>query len=175
MRFYYFLQLQMHFEVIRNVLLRNGGKLIFRRFDPTGGTRYGFEIVDYEQDDLTSIYMEGGYREMYVSLKKVPRQFDDWDFPDRAQKELIIIEGGHEQDGVIALSEMLLQDRQSRAKSLFGKLQRAFKKRCTQKGLHANPNGHFYARVYYDPELIGKYRLQEGLEYDGYVFEPQSR
>ena len=175
MRIYYFLELHPHLAIIRDILLRIGGRLSFRRYDPTGGTEYGFTIVNLEEDDLPSLYMSREFSEMYISLKKIPLRFDDWDYPDRAQSELILIEGGRQHDGILALSEMLLQDRNSLAKSLFGKLQRALKKQCTEKGLYANPKGHYYARFYYDPKVLLKYRLQDTLDDDSYIYEPESR
>lgn len=172
MRFYYFLQLQRQLDVICEVLLSVRGYLSFRRFDTTGGTEYGFTTVNLDEDDLPSVYMGGGFTEMYIALKSIPRRFDDWDYADRAQ---ILIEGGHQCDGVICQSLMQLIDKRSRAKSLFAKLQRALRKQCTAQGLYANPKGNFYAQFYYDPQLLSKFRLQEGLDDDGYVFEADPR
>ena len=154
MRIYSFLELHSHLAIIREILLRIEGRLSFRRFDSTGGTEYGYTIVNLEEDDLPSLYMSLELSEMYISLKKIPLRFDDWDYVERAKDELVLIEGGHQHDGILALSEMRAITRSSPAKSLFGKLQRALKKQCTEKGLYANPKGHYYARFYYDPKVL---------------------
>ena len=125
-------------------------RFIFRR-----GTRSGHEagmhVVDLGADAVER-YLAGGYVRIYLTLGKVPRSPEDWDFTDRALHELIIIQGCRTRDNILELCKLRPLARVSRAKPLFDRIDRRIKKRC-RKGLSSGKTMH--ADMWYDPEVAG--------------------
>jgi serine/threonine protein phosphatase PrpC len=156
MRLWYFIGLQDQLAAITSFLTDNGGNLTFVRLATPS------ELVVTDNNSNLALAYTGDCRRMVISLDQVPNHNQDWDFFSRAKDQLIIVEGGRQEQNVLELSHMRIFAVSSTTKSTFGKLKRRILKKCTCRGLQTR-SGFAFKNVYYDPSVV-RYELREDLE-----------
>jgi hypothetical protein len=155
MRQWYFIGLQDQLAAITSFLADNGGHLTFVRLAAPS------ELIVTDNDSNLALVYTCDCRQMVISLDQVPNHSQDWGFLSRAKDQLIIVEGGRQDQTALELSHMRIFAVNSTTKAIFGKLKRRILKKCTRRGLQTR-SGAAFKMVYYDPAVM-RYALREYL------------
>lgn len=149
MRLRYFLSIDEHFGILRELGGEHQCRLIFRSFTADAPIA---SIKEIKWSVAEEVFRSGEYREMALSLGAVPRHDRDWDFMEKAAEELIVIEGGRQKEEVLELAEMRLFSKRSKAKRLFAKLRQRVLAACPHNGLKTL-SGHPYEDIVYSQNI----------------------
>jgi hypothetical protein len=160
MRLRYFLSIDEHFGILRELGVEQQCRLIFRSFTSDAPAA---SIKEVKWGVAEELFRSGEYREMVLSLGVVPRHDRDWEFMELAAEELIVIEGGRQKEAVLELAEMRLFSKRSKAKRLFTQLRQGVLMACPHNGLKTL-SGHLYADIIYS-QNIRQLDLRERLHY----------
>ncbi len=133
MHIFYFLPVSQQFELLKEVSANSDSDigLTFRRFTPSGfDARY--EVCSWGED-LATKYMDGGFTQIILSVNgAIPNSLEDWDFTDREQENLIIIENGREKNDELEKSYLRVFSKESNCKGLYQKIRKQIKSICHQ-------------------------------------------
>jgi hypothetical protein len=168
MHIFYFLTPREQFELLKEVSSSNKNDigLIFRRFTNTGfDSRY--EICSWE-DDLPKKYLDGGFTQIHITVNgSLPHGLQDWDFLDREEQNLIIIEGGRINNNELEKSYLRVFAKETNCKSLYQRIRKLIKSNTTQ-GLYSK--GSFYKDTFYS-EAAAKYKMVSSFGGNEYAKE----
>ena len=156
MEIFYFLTINEHFEILSEAALSSKKDigLCFRRFIPSG-FEAAFEVCTWDED-LPNKYLNGGYTRMYLTTNNSsPTNPQDWEFSDREQENIIIIEGGRIQGNELEQSYLRVFSKKSNCKLLHQKI-RSLIKNKTNSGVYAR--GSYYKNTFYSNDAA-KYKM----------------
>jgi hypothetical protein len=161
MRLNYFISITDHLRIISEVCRQFECQLIFRRFRPPA-IEPGFYVVKEPSEAAAKLYLDGQFREMWISMSELPRSSDDWGFTDRSQNELIVIERGRESVSVVEMSKLLEFTIPSKMRPVFQSLSKKIKVVCSHAGMHGS-QGSLYPKMRCDPRLSDR-ELKEYID-----------
>ena len=147
MQIFYFLTINETFGILGQAASnsKNDIGLSFRRFTDSGFDA-GFEVCAWGED-LSNKYINGGYRQIYLTTNNsIPRNPLDWDFLDREQENIIIIEGGRINGNELEQSYLRVLSKKSNCKVLCQDIKDLIKSQSSQ-GLYNS--GSFYKNTFY--------------------------
>jgi len=139
------------FVVLGEVVGQHGGRLVFQRFE-SATCRAGFAVFDPVAGSAEA-YLEGDYRVIYITLGPTPLGSEDWAFLERAEADLIELQGGRQRGRDLELVVARTLAKKSRAEKLFRALRDAIRLRCRQ-GVQLN--GEPYPNILHTRELAGQ-------------------
>ncbi len=151
MRFDYFISITDHLRIVGEVCRLFDCNLVFRRYQ-TQAFDAGYIVVPEPSENAAQFYVDGQFRAMWISLSELPRSSDDWEFTDRSQDELIVIEYGRESVSVVELSRLRVFARHSKMRPVFQALSKKIKVVCSHVGMQES-EGAFYPKMRCDPGL----------------------
>jgi len=150
MHIFYFLTVNEHFNLLREIATtyKEPVLICFRRFSPSGFPA-GFEICSWEED-LTEKFVQGGFCQIYLTLNKAkPTSGQDWEFPDREEENIIIIEGGRVKGDELEEIYLRVFSKMSNCNKLYQKIRAAIRTKFN-KGLSVSI--HFYKDIFYSSD-----------------------
>jgi hypothetical protein len=159
MRLKYFITLDHHFQQLLTFAQRHSLSLILRSFGDASST--GYHIVANDLAELLHVFQERNCREIVISKGELPKSQHDWQFLNRAQDSLIIIEGGRQEVQALEKSEMRLFAKGSHLRPQFPKLRKRIQSVCTCQGMQTK-EGVLYNEIIYEP-LTLSYELRENI------------
>lgn len=136
------------FDILSRFIAGREVGVVFQRFQ-SDGFEAGVHVVP-RGAELETMYREGKFGPIYLSVGGLPRHETDWDFINRFTDDLIRIELGAVAPGQIELSEVYLLGEPSRARQVFDALEQeiAASSHCGLRGArHSYPNHYWSEEV----------------------------
>ncbi|QRK12981.1 hypothetical protein JQX13_24875 [Archangium violaceum] len=147
--FWFFMRPHTLFANLADTARKNGTVIVFRRFQ-SNGHEAGLRVVD-PSEDMATIYVNGGYSEVFLTLRERPTQAQDWNFPS-IEEEALSLSGGRSNKQALELWTLQKVAKKSKVGPLFTVLRRTISSHCEQ-GMKILGTAQRYDEFYWEREL----------------------
>lgn len=154
------------FEILDVLSNKHQFRVIFRRYK-SERFEAGY-FVPRCGDNFGEMYLDGGYREIYLSLEKTPLSEKDWGFYENNFKDLIEINGGRIVGNLLEKFVARLVAKKSNARRIFADFVKTLKSNMSSGGIYLNKTK--YPNIYYDEAILSDYKFTDNVLDPSYFY-----
>jgi len=153
------------FKILSELAADFDFSIIFRRYENEKHNAE-FKNVSFSKE-LYSLYLKGGYKEIYLSVGDVPKHGDDWTFYEDSSEDLIEIDGSRLEDKTLEISYVRQVTKKSNANKLFRVLSKMLKSKMNC-GMSIDKTS--YPKMFYSSGL-DDYVLVSDIEDKDFIYK----
>lgn len=153
------------FGVLSKISTNFEFKVVFRRYE-TEMFKAGFLNVELDAGAYQH-YLNGGYKEIYLSVGDIPSSEEDWEFYERDAENLIVINGARIDGDMLEISIMRPVNKKNNVKRLLTLIKKDLKSTLNSGNLVVGNTP--YPNIYYDDNLA-EYKLVNNVEDSDFIY-----